>query len=84
MITQIKTWFAHSRTILAARMVTLAGGIVSFHDVALPYIVGTDISPLTSKLPQWALPMLIIGLGLLFEWLRRITTQSLAEKVPPA
>lgn len=76
---KIKAWFSHSRTIFAARLYALAGVLVTTHDIALPYFTGTDLSPITAHVPNWIWPLLVIGTGMLFEWLRRITTQSLAD-----
>lgn len=80
MLDRIKSWFAHSRTIFAARMVTLAGGLTAFHDAAMPYVTGADFTPISAKLPAWALPLILVGAGMLFDWLRHITTESLADK----
>lgn len=49
------------------------------HDFALPFVSSTDVTPLTSKLPPWGMPVIVIGSGVLFEWLRHCTTQSLGE-----
>lgn len=61
------------RTRIAARLTMLAGVFVGFYDQALPIITGQDWTPLTAKFPAWALPMGMVGVGLLFAYLRRIT-----------
>lgn len=76
---RIKALFAHSRTILVARLYALAGFLVMTHDIVLPFITGADLTPITEKVPNWVWPLVAIGSGLLFEWLRRITTQSLDD-----
>lgn len=78
-----KALFSHSKTIFVARLYAVAGTAVAVHDIALPYIAGTDVTPLTSKLPPWGIPVIVIGTGIGFEYLRRITTQSLADKAQP-
>jgi hypothetical protein len=61
------------RTRIAARLTMLAGFFVGFYDQALPIITGQDWTPLTAKIPAWALPVGMVGVGLLFAYLRRIT-----------
>lgn len=74
---QIKAFFSHSRTILIARLYTVASFIVVAHDYALPFILGQDWTPVTSHFPAWALPLLGVITNILFEWLRHLTTQPL-------
>lgn len=61
------------RTRIAARLTMLAGLFVGLYDQALPIITGQDWTPLTAKVPAWALPVGMVGIGLLFAYLRRIT-----------
>lgn len=61
------------RTRIAARLTMLAGLFVGLYDQALPIITGQDWTPLTAKVPAWALPVGMVGVGLLFAWLRKIT-----------
>jgi hypothetical protein len=61
------------RTRIAARLTMIIGLFVGFYDQALPYITGQDWTPLTAKLPAWALPVGMVGIGLLFAWLRKMT-----------
>lgn len=82
MFNKIKYFFCYSRTILAARLMQLAGLIVSVHDFVLPYFIGQDWSPFISKIPPHLLPFLIISIGILFEWLRRVTKGSIADGKP--
>lgn len=76
---RVKALFAHSKTILVARLYVAAGALVMLHDIALPFVSSTDVTPLTSQLPPWGVPLIGIGSGVLFEWLRHLTTQSLAD-----
>ena len=64
------------RTKIAARLTIIAGFFVGFYDQALPYITGQDWTPLTQKVPAWALPVSMVGVGILFAWLRRITDRA--------
>lgn len=61
------------RTRIAARLTMLAGFFVGLYDQALPIVTGQDWTPLTAKIPAWALPVSMVGVGLLFAYLRRIT-----------
>ena len=61
------------RTRIAARFTMLAGLFVGLYDQALPIVTGQDWTPLTARIPAWALPIGMVGVGLLFAWLRRIT-----------
>ncbi len=69
------------RTVIAARLVTLCGLIVGIHDFILPYVAGVDWAPFTARVPAWSVPLLIVATGALFEWLRRLTTGSVARGV---
>jgi len=82
MIAKVKAFFAYSKTVLVARLYALAGILVALHDMALPYVSTADLTPITAKLPNWFWPVLIITTGVIFEWLRRVTTQPLSEKGP--
>jgi hypothetical protein len=61
------------RTRIAARLTMLAGLFVGLYDQALPIVTGQDWTPLTAKIPAWALPVGMVGVGLLFAYLRGIT-----------
>ncbi len=61
------------RTRIAARLTIIVGFFVGLYDQALPLVTGQDWTPLTDHVPAWALPVGMVGVGLLFAWLRRIT-----------
>lgn len=61
------------RTRIAARLVMIGGMTVGLYDNALPLIGGQDWAPLKEKIPAWVLPVGMVGVGLLFAWLRKIT-----------
>lgn len=84
-----KALFAHSRTILAARVYSAAGVVVVAHDALGSILVGQDFTPISTRIMDvlhvaqdmrglaWGL--LVSATGALFEWLRHLTTQSLAD-----
>jgi hypothetical protein len=61
------------RTKIAARLTVIAGLLVALYDQALPWITGQNWTPLTEKLPPLALPIGLVMVGTLFDWLRKIT-----------
>lgn len=80
MIARVKGWFRHSRTILAARLLHVAAGAVAAHDYALPYVTGQDWTPLSQCVPSWSWPMILVGLAVIFEWLRKVTKTPLKDR----
>jgi hypothetical protein len=75
------------RTRIAARLTVILGLVVGLYDQALPYITGQDWSPITAKIPSWVLPVGMVGVGLLFAWLRKITDnppQLVTQVVDPS
>jgi len=75
LIERLQGW----RTMATARLVALAGAVVSLHDYAAPIIGGVDWTPFASKVPAWAVPVAFAALGLLMGWLRSITTGPVKE-----
>jgi hypothetical protein len=61
------------RTKLTARLLAIAGILVGLYDQLLPYVTGQDWTSLTSKLPSWSLPIGMVLLSWLFDYLRKIT-----------
>jgi hypothetical protein len=75
------------RTRIAARLTVIVGLFVGFYDQALPFITGQDWTPLTAKVPAWALPVGMVGMGLMFAWLRKISDnppQLVTQVVDPS
>jgi hypothetical protein len=75
------------RTRIAARLTVIVGFFVGFYDQALPFITGQDWTPLTAKVPAWALPVGMVGMGLMFAWLRKISDnppQLVTQVVDPS
>lgn len=79
-----KALFRRSRTILIARLYTVVGVIVG----GAPFVAGFDWTPLIRRafyfVPDDLMPLAVGGFialtGLVFEWLRTITTDSLTWK----
>lgn len=61
------------KTTIVARLVTIGGLLVGLYDQVLPYITGQDWTPLTMKLPAWTLPLGMVVVGVVFDWLRKAT-----------
>ena len=70
---QVQAKLTGFRTKLAARLVAIAGILVGAYDQLLPFVTGQDWTPLTAKLPAWSLPIGMVTLAWLFDWLRKIT-----------
>lgn len=77
---KVRALFAHSRTIFLASVSTASGTMLGLHDFALPYITSADWTPWTANVPAKAWPLIVVGHGLLFGYLRTITDKSLADK----
>ena len=81
-----KLLIQRSRTLLASRLYWIGGLVLAFHDGLAG--VGVDWTPIVDQVSQMiptqyrslAAAMVMVGTGLLFEWLRHKTTQSLTNK----
>jgi hypothetical protein len=92
MLTRIKAFFSHSRTIFVARLYTLAGVLVA----AMPWVMGQDWTPVFNfvfaHVPDAIRPMIIsaaVGVflsvsGELFAWLRSISPGYKGTPLPDA
>lgn len=60
---------------LTTAFLTVASMSVMFYDSIVPAMTGVDITPLTSQIPQWAYPLILIGVTWLLNYFR-----SLADK----
>lgn len=72
------------KTLIASWLTVISGVVVALYDQALPLISGQDWTPLTAKLPGWVLPVGMVGVGLLFAYLRKVTEnppQVIIQKV---
>ena len=57
---------------LASALVIVASAAVCGYDFFAPIVSGVDISSLTSKLPSWAWPLVVILVTALFQFLRNL------------
>ena len=78
--------YAHDNTIFAALkeklkgikqklssvVVICASGAVTAYDFFNPIISGVDVTPLTSHVPSWAWPLVLISTTALFQFLRNV------------
>lgn len=69
------------KTKLLATSLIIANGFISLHDFLLPAMTGVDWTPLTQRVPSWALPLIAMVVGALFLWLRKITADAEAQKL---
>lgn len=74
--------WAKSRTILSARLYWIAGALLGLHDFIAPILLssGAEWQSIIPPEYQRFYPLVMIGTGLLFEGLRRITREPLGEK----
>ena len=78
--------YAHNNTIFAALkeklkgikqklssvVVIWASGAVNAYDFFNPIISGVDVTPLTSHVPSWAWPLVLISTTALFQFMRNL------------
>jgi hypothetical protein len=78
---EAKLW-ARSRTILSARLYWIAGALIGLHDFVAPMLLSSGLDWQSFVPPEYQrfYPLVLIGTGLLFEWLRRLTSAPLHEK----
>ena len=87
--------YAHDNTIFAALkeklkgikqklssvVVICASGAVTAYDFINPIISGVDITPLTSQVPSWAWPLILISTTALFQFLRNLADSRHKEEL---
>lgn len=56
----LKTRFAGIKTFLAVGVGQAVAAVLLLYDDVLPYATGVDFTPLTSKVPGWAWPVIIL------------------------
>ncbi len=78
---EAKLW-AKSRTILSARLYWIAGTLIGLHDFVAPILVSSSLDWQSFVPPEYQrlYPLVMIGTGLLFECLRRVTSEPLDGK----
>ena len=57
---------------LSSAIVIAASAAVSGYDFFKPIVSGVDVSSLTSHVPSWAWPLVLISLTALFQFLRNL------------
>lgn len=57
---------------LSSAIVIIASAAVTGHDFFAPIVGGVDVSSLTSLVPSWAWPLVLISLTALFQFLRNL------------
>lgn len=86
-IDPVERWLVdHSRTLIIARLYWIGGIVIAIHDTLASY--GMDWTPLVNEVTNLtpeqfralALAGFLAATGVAFEWLRRVTRQSLADK----
>lgn len=61
------------KTKLFSRFLMLGAGFVGVYDQALPLAMGQDWTPLTKRVPDWAIPCGLFAIGFVVSWLRKVT-----------
>ena len=57
---------------LSSAIVIIASAAVTGYDFLAPIVSGVDVSSLTSRVPSWAWPLILISLTALFQFLRNL------------
>lgn len=70
---QLRAKVAGWKTKIASRLVVISGFMVASYDYVLPYATQQDWTPVTKRLPDWALPVFLCFIGWLFSYLRHVT-----------
>ncbi len=66
---------------LSSAVVICASGAVTAYDFINPIISGVDITPLTSQVPSWAWPLVLISTTALFQFLRNLADSRHKEEL---
>jgi hypothetical protein len=65
---------------LSSASVIAASTAVTGYDFLEPVISGVDVTSLTSRVPSWAWPLIVISLTALFQFLRNLSDRRHAEE----
>lgn len=57
---------------LSSAIVIIASAAVSGYDFFVPIVSGVDMSGLSSRVPSWAWPLILISVTALFQFLRNL------------
>ena len=66
---------------LSSVVVICASGAVTAYDFLNPIISGVDVTPLTSHVPSWAWPLVLISTTALFQFLRNLADSRHKEEL---
>jgi hypothetical protein len=72
---------------LSSAIVIIASAAVTGYDFFAPIVSSVDVSSLTSKVPSWAWPLVLISLTAFFQFLRNLADKrhetELADTIAP-
>lgn len=68
----IRLKFAGIKQKLWTALASMAAIVVTMHDQIAPFISQVDVTNLTDKVPQWAWPLIMIGVLMVSQWLRNL------------
>ena len=66
---------------LSSAIVIVASAAVTGYDFFAPIVSGIDVSSLTSRVPSWAWPLILISLTALFQFLRNLADKRHSAEV---
>lgn len=66
---------------LSSAIVIVASATVSSYDFFAPIVSGVDVSSLTSHVPSWAWPLVLISVTALFQFLRNLADKRRASEL---
>ena len=66
---------------LSTAVVICASGAVTAYDFFNPIISGVDVTPLTSHVPSWAWPQVLISTTAMYQFLRNVSDVRINEEI---
>jgi len=69
---------------LSSAIVIIASAAVTGYDFFAPIVSGVDVSSLTSKVPSWAWPLILMATTALFQFLRNLADKRHEAELPDA
>lgn len=66
---------------LSSAAVIVASGAVTGYDFFAPIVGGVDVSSLTSHVPSWAWPLVLISVTAIFQFLRNLADKRHAAEI---
>jgi hypothetical protein len=72
--------FAGIKGKLAAAIGMAASAVVYLNDFLVPVATGIDWQPILTMLPDWAWPLILLGLFALIKWFRALTDRRAFEE----